>query len=107
MTTILFRTPFFVGLQNYVDILSDPLIVKAFVQTFKYAFVTVPLELIFALFIAYILNFKIKGVKFFPYGILYSLYPGRFGIHRGALALFVPDRRSGEYGPCVYLEWNR
>ena len=61
----LFRTPFFVGLQNYVDILSDPLIVKAFVQTFKYAFVTVPLELIFALFIAYILNFKIKGVNFF------------------------------------------
>lgn len=61
----LFRTPFFVGLQNYVDILSDPLIVKAFVLTFKYAFVTVPLELIFALFIAYILNFKIKGVNFF------------------------------------------
>lgn len=38
---------------------------KAFIQTFKYAFLTVPLELIFALFIAYILNFKIKGVNFF------------------------------------------
>lgn len=61
----LFRSATFVGLQNYQEILSDKLMVKAFVQTFKYAFVTVPLELAFALFIAYILNFKTKGVNFF------------------------------------------
>ena len=61
----LFRTATFVGLQNYVKILQDSLTMKAFIQTFKYAFITVPLELIFALFIAYILNFKIKGVNFF------------------------------------------
>ena len=34
-------------------------------MTFTYAFMTVPLKLIFALFIAYILNFKIKGVGLF------------------------------------------
>ena len=61
----LFQTAVFAGLDNYKKILSDPLIRKAFVQTFKYAFLTVPLELIFALFIAYILNFKLKGVNFF------------------------------------------
>lgn len=61
----LFRSAAFVGLQNYREILSDKLTIKAFVQTFKYAFVTVPLELAFALFIAYILNIKIKGVNFF------------------------------------------
>ena len=61
----LFRTATFVGLQNYMDILSDNLTMKSFAQTFKYAFLTVPLELGFALFIAYILNFKIKGVNFF------------------------------------------
>ena len=33
--------------------------------TFKYAFITVPLKLVFALFIAYILNFKIKFVNLF------------------------------------------
>ena len=53
----LFRTATFSGLSNYKKILGDPLIMKAFIQTFKYAFLTVPLELIFALFIAYILNF--------------------------------------------------
>ena len=33
--------------------------------TFKYAIFDVPLKLAFALFIAYILNFKLKGVNFF------------------------------------------
>ncbi len=61
----LFKTASFVGLDNYRYILSDKLIIKAFVQTFKYAFLTVPLELIFALFIAYILNNKIRGLNFF------------------------------------------
>ena len=46
----LFRTATFSGLSNYKKILGDPLIMKAFIQTFKYAFLTVPLELIFALF---------------------------------------------------------
>lgn len=61
----LFRSAAFVGFKNYTDILSDSLIIKAFIQTFKYAFLTVPLELIFALFIAYILCEKINGVNFF------------------------------------------
>ena len=38
---------------------------KAFWVTFKYAVCTVPLELGFALFIAYILNYKMKGINFF------------------------------------------
>lgn len=53
------------GLFNYVKIFTDRKIKTAFLTTFKYAFMTVPLKLIFALFIAYILNFKIKGVKMF------------------------------------------
>ncbi|PXV85386.1 oligogalacturonide transport system permease protein [Lachnotalea glycerini] len=53
------------GIMNYTDIFSDAKIMKAFKVTFKYAFLTVPLKLTAALFIAYILNFKIKGVNFF------------------------------------------
>ena len=61
----LFQSAVFAGWNNYKDILTDPLIIKAFVQTFKYAFITVPLELMFALFIAYILNREIKGLNLF------------------------------------------
>lgn len=54
-----------IGFKNYTDILNNKDIVNSFRVTFKYAFMTVPLKLAFALFIAYILNFKIKGVNFF------------------------------------------
>lgn len=54
-----------VGFQNYVDAFTKTKNIKALQVTFTYAFMTVPLKLIFALFIAYILNFKIKGVGLF------------------------------------------
>ena len=54
-----------VGFQNYIDAFTKPKNVKALQVTFTYAFMTVPLKLIFALFIAYILNFKITGVGLF------------------------------------------
>lgn len=53
------------GLMNYKNIFTDEDIVRAFLVTFKYAIFDVPLKLAFALFIAYILNFKLKGVNFF------------------------------------------
>ena len=53
------------GIMNYVDAFSTPKITKALITTFKYSFITVPLKLVFALFIAYILNFKIACVNLF------------------------------------------
>lgn len=53
------------GLMNYTDIFTNKKVITAFITTFKYAFMTVPMKLVFALFIAYILNFKIVGVKMF------------------------------------------
>ena len=52
-------------LQNYKDVFNVPIEKRALITTFKYAFMTVPLKLVFALFIAYILNFKLKGVNFY------------------------------------------
>ena len=51
--------------ENYVNVFKNPTERSSLIVTFKYAFMTVPLKLVFALFIAYILNFKIKGVNFF------------------------------------------
>ncbi|HIW80937.1 MAG TPA: sugar ABC transporter permease [Candidatus Acetatifactor stercoripullorum] len=53
------------GVFNYVEFFTNEDMMRAFGVTFKYAFITVPLKLIFALFIAYILAFKIKGVGLF------------------------------------------
>lgn len=54
-----------VGIMNYKEIFTSPKILKALGVTMKYSFITVPLKLVAALFIAYILNFKIKGVNLF------------------------------------------
>ena len=53
------------GIMNYIEIFTEKDTTTALLITFKYAFITVPLKLIFALFIAYILNFKIKFVNLF------------------------------------------
>lgn len=53
------------GIDNYVKIFTDDKILKALGVTFRYSFLTVPLKLVAALFIAYILNFKLKGVNLF------------------------------------------
>ena len=53
------------GVMNYVEIFTSRKTVSVLLTTVKYAFITVPLTLVFALFIAYILNFKIKGVGLF------------------------------------------
>ncbi|MDO4650892.1 MAG: sugar ABC transporter permease, partial [Eubacteriales bacterium] len=52
-------------LKNYADVFTVATEKRALITTFKYAFMTVPLKLVFALFIAYILNFKLKGVNLF------------------------------------------
>ena len=53
------------GLFNYIDVFTNRSTVKSLSVTFEYALMTVPLKLVTALFIAYILNFKLKGVTLF------------------------------------------
>ena len=54
-----------IGFANYEKIVDTAKYLKSYIVTFKYAFMTVPLKLLFALFIAYLLNFKIKGINLF------------------------------------------
>lgn len=52
----------FVGLQNYRELMHDDLFWNAFINSFKYMVMIVPLELAVSLFLAYLLNDeKMKG----------------------------------------------
>lgn len=55
----------FIGLDNYVQMAGDDTFHNALGVTFLYVFITVPLKLAFALFIAFVLNFKLRGIGFF------------------------------------------
>ena len=56
----------YVGLKNFTDMfLVDKLFRKSFGVTLFFAIASVPLRLIMALFVANVLNFKLKGINFF------------------------------------------
>ncbi len=62
----------FIGLDNYVKLFTqDKLFIKSLKVTFKFAFISVPLRLIFALFVAMILNRKSRAVP--VYRVVYYL----------------------------------
>ncbi|MEO0272949.1 MAG: sugar ABC transporter permease [candidate division WOR-3 bacterium] len=55
----------FVGLQNYIFLLKDKYFWQSLWNTILYTVFSVPLSIVLALFIAYLLNQKIKGVGLF------------------------------------------
>ncbi len=52
----------FVGLQNYIDVLKDPVFWKSLLHTGWFVFLSVPFMLFLSLFIALLLNTKIRGL---------------------------------------------
>ena len=57
--------PQFVGMENYQELVHDPLFHKSLGVTLAFVALTVPMRLAFALFIAHVLNFKLRGINFF------------------------------------------
>ncbi len=58
--------PEFVGIKNYTDIFFvDETFRRAFMSTMKYVLIGTPTVLVTAFVVAFILNFKLKGVNFF------------------------------------------
>ena len=58
--------PVFVGLRNYRELaFEDPLFRQSLGVTLLFAALAVPLRVGFALFIAHVLNFKLRGIAFF------------------------------------------
>ncbi|EPX75478.1 carbohydrate ABC transporter permease [Salipiger mucosus] len=62
----LMNAPTWTGLDNYIELFTDDRTFRRSLSvTLIYVFLTVPLKLAFALFIAYILNYKLKFINFF------------------------------------------
>ncbi|MGN0297835.1 MAG: carbohydrate ABC transporter permease [Lachnospiraceae bacterium] len=117
----------FVGLENYIEVFTVRSKVTALGVTFKYAFMTVPLKLVAALFIAYILNFKIKGVNLFrtayyipsilggsvAIAVLWKAVWGDAGVVNSALAIFgingpswLSDKTLALFIICLLRVWQ-
>ena len=57
--------PVFAGLENYVKLFRSPVFYKVLWNTFLYLFVAVPVLAVFPLFVAILINQKIRGVTLY------------------------------------------
>ncbi|SDF26902.1 multiple sugar transport system permease protein [Fontibacillus panacisegetis] len=92
-------SPKFIGFDNYVQMFTgDPFYFKSMIVTFKYVFIMVPLQVIFAILIAVLLNRATYGIRFFR-AIFYlpSLIQGV------TLALIFSWMLNDDFGPVNYM----
>src|SRR5574344_1456272 len=57
--------PAWVGLANYFQLFTSPIFYKVLLNTFVYLFVAVPVLAIFPLFLAILINQKLKGITLY------------------------------------------
>lgn len=56
---------YFAGLQNYIDLFSDPVFYKSLWNTVIFNLITTPVEVFFAFVLALVFNQKLKGIRVF------------------------------------------
>jgi len=91
------QTPRFIGLQNYAEMMRDPLIWNALKVTTLYAIASVPLSLFLGLMLAILLNQKVRGIAFWR--TIYYLPAVISGV---AVALLWEWLFNGRYGLVNY-----
>lgn len=98
----LLSTPRWIGLDNYIQLFSDRRFIKSLEVTFRYVFISVPLQLLFALILALLLNSGMRGLRFYrsafylpsllgasvTIAILWKQVFGRDGLVNSVLSVF-------------------
>lgn len=83
----------FIGLDNYIKMFHDPLVIQAIKVTLIYTLITVPLVTCVPLLIAILLNTKVKGISVFR-AIFYvpSIVPA---VASSAIWMYIYNPRGG------------
>ena len=82
-----------IGMENYINVFSDPKVPQALINTVKFTVISVPISIIISLFIATLLNSKIKGLS--VYRTLYFLPAVTMP---AAIAMMWKWLYNGQYG---------
>jgi multiple sugar transport system permease protein len=93
-----------VGLQNYTEALNDPRVMRSVEITFKYALMSVPLNLVVGFSIALLMNVRLRGMHLFrtlfflpaliggiPQAVLFTQLFSRRGVFNQFLGIFGID----------------
>lgn len=79
------------GIENYQDLVTDPVFLKAITNTLYYAVIVVPLQMALGLFLAIIVNQKIRGQTFFRAAFYFPAIASSAAITVLFLFIFAPD----------------
>lgn len=116
----LLSTPSFIGVQNYVDMASDPRFWNSLRVTLVYVFVSVPLQLVFALALAMVLNKGLRGLRVYrsaiylpsllgtsvAVGILWKQLFSQQGVFSSFLSLFGLENPPSWIGDPAWALWT-
>ena len=80
-----------VGLDNYRNAFSDPIFLKAIRNSVKYAALVVPIQSAMGLYLALLVNSKIKGSKFFRSAFYFPSIASSAAITTLFIFLMAPD----------------
>ena len=69
--------PNFIGFENYVKLFQSPIFYKVLLNTFIYLFVAVPVLAILPLFLAILINQKIRGITLYKILIYLPVKPAK------------------------------
>ena len=81
----------FLGVDNYTRALGDPIFWRAIGNTFRYAVIVVPLQMALGLFLAVIVNQKIRGQTFFRAAFYFPAIASSAAITVLFLFIMSPD----------------
>ena len=81
----------FLGLDNYANVVTDPVFQKAVANSLYYTIVWVPLTMAIGLFLAIIVNQKIRGQTFFRAAYYFPAIASSAAITTLWLFIFAPD----------------
>lgn len=88
---------YFVGLNNFLYLLSNKKFIKSIINTFYFAGLHIPLDLFLSLSIALLLNKKLRGLKFFRIAYFAPVVTSMVAVSMIWLWIYDPEFGLGKY----------
>lgn len=86
-----FREPTYIGLENYIDLFTDPYFIQVIKNTLTYVLGTVPISIVLGLLFALLVNRKVRGIGLFRLAFFHPMVLPMVSAATVWLFFFTPD----------------
>jgi sn-glycerol 3-phosphate transport system permease protein len=86
-----FREPTYIGLDNYIDLFTDPYFIQVIKNTLTYVLGTVPISIVLGFLFALLVNRKVRGIGLFRLAFFHPMVLPMVSAATVWLFFFTPD----------------